>query len=257
VPRSGLPLGSYLVTNKHVIADLSQPVFRANPQRTDSAREFELSLKDPGSGEQMWVGHKDPDVDVVVTGLNVEYLQSEGIILRFFTSDRLAYTSAEMVEEGVSEGDDVYLMGFPMSLVGGPRNAVIVRKGCVARFQDIASGASKSFLLDGYVFPGNSGGPVVIRPQLLGITGTKNVSRSFLIGIVSSYIPYVDVAVSQQTKRPRITFEENSGFTQIFPVEAITEATQEFARRFPLSGEEPIQVEDQASSQPDAPVAAP
>jgi hypothetical protein len=49
--------------------------------------------------EQMWVGHKDPDVDVVVTGLNVEYLQSEGIILRFFTSDRLACTSAEMVEE--------------------------------------------------------------------------------------------------------------------------------------------------------------
>jgi hypothetical protein len=47
----------------------------------------------------MWVGHKDPDVDVVVTGLNVEYLQSEGIILRFFTSDRLACTSAEMVEE--------------------------------------------------------------------------------------------------------------------------------------------------------------
>jgi hypothetical protein len=74
---------------------------------------------------------------------------------------------------------------------------------------------------------------------------------------VSSYIPYVDVAVSQQTKRPRITFEENSGLTQIFPVEAITQATQEFARRFPLSGEEPIQVEDQASSQPDAPVAAP
>jgi hypothetical protein len=89
----------YLVTNKHVIADLSQSVFRANPQGTDPAREFELSLKDPGSGEQMWVGHKDPDVDVVVTGLNVEYLQSEGIILRFFTSDRLACTSAEMVEE--------------------------------------------------------------------------------------------------------------------------------------------------------------
>lgn len=29
------------------------------------------------------------------------------------------------------------------------------------------------------------------------------------------YIPYIDVAESKQTKRPRITFEENSGLSRV------------------------------------------
>jgi hypothetical protein len=42
-----------------------------------------------------------------------------------------------------------------------------------------------------------------------------------VIGIVSSYIPYQDAAISPQTKRPRIVFEENSGLTSVVPTEEL------------------------------------
>ncbi|MEN6615143.1 MAG: hypothetical protein ABFD12_01160 [Syntrophorhabdus sp.] len=38
-----------------------------------------------------------------------------------------------------------------------------------------------------------------------------------LVGIVSSFIPYREVAVSEQTRRPRIVFEENSGLANLVP----------------------------------------
>ena len=41
--------------------------------------------------------------------------------------------------------------------------------------------------------------------------------------MVKSYIPYQDTAVSQQTGRTRITFEENSGLAAVEGVQAIIE----------------------------------
>jgi hypothetical protein len=56
---------------------------------------------------------------------------------------------------------------------------------------------SDAFLIDALVFPGNSGGPVVLRPEIVSINGTPPQNRSYLIGMVVSYQPYIDVAVSQ------------------------------------------------------------
>ena len=51
----------------------------------------------------------------------------------------------------------------------------------------------------------------------------ESIRRSLLLGIVSSYIPYADVAVSRQTGRPRITFEENSGLAKVVPIDMAKE----------------------------------
>ena len=55
----------------------------------------------------------------------------------------------------------------------------------------------------------------------MSIAGTKPVQKASLIGIVKSYVPYRDVATSQQTKSPRIIFEENSGLAAVAPVDHI------------------------------------
>lgn len=44
-----------------------------------------------------------------------------------------------------------------------------------------------------------------------------------LIGLVLGSISYVDIAVSQQTKKPRITFEDNAGLTIVIPADAVLE----------------------------------
>jgi hypothetical protein len=60
-------------------------------------------------------------------------------------------------------------------------------------------------LIDAAVFPGNSGGPVVARLPMYSGLVIK------LIGIVHAYVPYRETAISMQTLKPRVIFEENSG----------------------------------------------
>ncbi len=44
--------------------------------------------------------------------------------------------------------------------------------------------------------------------------------------MVKAYVPYHDVAVSRQTEKPRVIFEENSGLAEVIPVDFIRETIQ-------------------------------
>jgi hypothetical protein len=217
----------YLVSNKHVFGELQQVVIRANPKSTDATatvRDYNVDLRRPdgtGGTEPAWIAHPDPDVDVGVIRVNFNVLQDEGMQASFFGGDVHALRSAELLANGVTEGDLGYVLGFPMGFVGDHRSVVIVRNGNIARIRDVLAGTEKSFLFDATVFPGNSGGPVVLRPEMLSIEGTQAISRASLIGIVRAYVPYQDIAISVQTNRPRVIFEENSGLAAVHPVDNI------------------------------------
>lgn len=77
------------------------------------------------------------------------------------------------------------------------------------------------------MFPGNSGGPVVTKPEVVAIEGTKPVGASYLIGVVAGYVPYRDVAISAQTQKVRIIFEENSGLASVIPIDYVEEVIRE------------------------------
>jgi S1-C subfamily serine protease len=103
------------------------------------------------------------------------------------------------------------------------RNYVIARQGSIARISDVLDGASTTFLIEAMVFPGNSGGPVVNVISNNCLQGTKAQTRTYLVGIVRAYLPYTDVAVSQQTGQPRMVSQENSGLAEVVPVDYINE----------------------------------
>jgi hypothetical protein len=42
--------------------------------------------------------------------------------------------------------------------------------------------------------------------------------------VVSGYVPYQDVAISVQTNRPRVIFEENSGMAAVIPIDRALDA---------------------------------
>ena len=73
------------------------------------------------------------------------------------------------------------------------------------------------------IFPGNSGGPVVNKPEIISVEGTNSVPSPYLIGIVASYLTYTDTAVSKQTGQSRVVFEENSGLAVVIPADYILE----------------------------------
>lgn len=219
----------YLVTNKHVLENLKVLILRFNPNNDQAAKDFTEGVTDV-NGKANWTGHPDPNIDVAVLTINVDLLKQEGLKFGFFESDSHTLTKAQMLDEELSEGDFIYVLGFPMQLVGKDRKHVILRQGVIARIRDLYEMRSSDFIVDALVFPGNSGGPVVSKPEVVSIEGTKASEKANLIGVIKSYIPYQDVAVSQQTGRPRIIFEENSGLSLVEPVDHILEAINEDIR---------------------------
>jgi len=212
----------YLVTNRHVLSGMDKAYLRFNPQAEKDAREFGLDLFDD-AGKPLWFTHPDDQIDVAVAPINFDLLQERGMQVSYFENDQHSAPMGLLKQLGVTEGDFAYVLGFPMGLVGGHRNSVIVRSGILARIRDVLAGSNTAFLVDAFVFPGNSGGPVVLKPEALAIEGTAAQTMPYLIGIVQAYVPYEDVAVSLQTGRPRIIFEENAGLAAVIPVDFIEE----------------------------------
>jgi hypothetical protein len=186
-------------------------------------------------GAPNWFTHKEPNVDIAAVRLIFKFVQDQKLDDDFITSDVNAADTKKMAELGVSAGDGVFAIGFPMNLGGQQRNYAIVRPGSIARVIDLMQAAATMFLIDSHVFPGNSGGPVVLEPNMMSLEGTKSNNRAYVIGVVRGYIPYIDVAVSPQTGHARVTFEENSGLAEVIPVDRINEAIKTWRDALPAS----------------------
>ena len=232
---------SYLVTNRHVVQGKHHVDLRVNPSGTDKAIPARLSLVDD-DGKPRWLSPTDPDIDVAAVPLGLKGLLDQGIEVDFFRSDGHVAFRSDAIAKGVSEGDGLFVLGYPAGVVERERSFPVVRQGSIARIRDWLAGASKDFLADVTVYPGNSGGPVIIRPEVTSIVGTPSVRQADLIGVVSAYVPYRDVAISQQTGRPRVTFEENTGLAVVVPIDYVDElvradiAADEAAGRSPSPG---------------------
>ena len=118
-----------------------------------------------------------------------------------------------------------------MGLVNIKSTTPICRMGCIARIDKAEITETKNILLDIQNFPGNSGSPIITRPELSAIGGTKAFNKSTLIGIIHSYIPYQETLVNSQTEKIVEIRSENSGIAMANPVEFIREVVEmEYAR---------------------------
>ena len=219
----------YLVTNRHVYqrASARQPVMhvRFNKPMGTGANLYEIPFRER-DGNSSWSVHPNESVDVAVIRLNPDKLGEDGIEFSFFASDSSTFTLDQARETELCEGDGVFVLGFPLGEAGDERNYTIVRQGIVARAQDWLNGYGQTFLIDASIFPGNSGGPILLKPEAISIRGTQSNDRCGLLGMVSSYLPYREVAVSTQTERPRMIFEENSGLGVAVPHDLIKETVE-------------------------------
>ena len=89
-----------------------------------------------------------------------------------------------MRNHGISEGNGLYIMGFPLGRGRGSRNAPMMRHGIIAQIQPYLRGENNWIIIDSTIWGGNSGGPVVTQPTMLAVTGTKAYSKASLIGMV-------------------------------------------------------------------------
>ena len=222
----------YVITNKHVVKNQRMLYVRFSNDSTVGVTDLPMKLLDK-DGTVHFSAHPSLEVDVVAIQIIPKVIVDKDLSLSYFQLDSHALTLSQMQSTGVDEGSLVYALGFPMNLVSDSVKAPICRLGCISRVADafLAPQEATTFLVDAQAFPGNSGGPIVSRPEHISIEDTPKNTNANLIGILSAFIPYQEVLISQQTGRQRMIQEENSGLTIVHPVDRITEVVElEWAR---------------------------
>ena len=211
----------FLITNKHVINGKERIVMRLNKETGSGVCDIPITLKD-ANGHRHYSAHPNESVDVIACALHAGNIRNAHSELSWFSLDTHSLTLNRMRETGVDEGSLVYSIGFPMGKVLDGIKAPFIRMGCVSRIADaFSSVGDSSYFIDAQSFPGNSGGPVVNKPEQISITGTPCNSSANLIGVLNSYLPYKENLISQQTGEVVMQLHENTGLTRVFPVDRI------------------------------------
>jgi len=210
----------YLVTAKHVIEDFRQSgrkdeqmfVFLNGPDgklRTQPIEQIKALL-----GAE-WILGKDSDIAVIPFGIRADFDVKVVPETMFLESKQLL------------ELQDLFFISFQPG-IDSPQNIMpVTRRGMVSILND-----DGTFYMDAFAFPGNSGSPVFIKPSpatfIQGGTMIGDPHACQFVGLIGDYLPYQEVAVSTQTKRPRVVFEENTGLARVWPVQALRAITQSY-----------------------------
>lgn len=220
----------HLITAKHVVKDIKSGKFK------DSKLHAFFNLKNKGIGSASiksqkrrfgvnWIFHSNKEVDIAV----IPFALHEKVDFKmipdnmFLSSDRLF------------ELYDVFFLSYQPGIESRKRICPIFRNGTISIIND-----DGTFYIDGSAFPGNSGSPVFLKPSAIrfeekGISiGADKLGGKF-IGVIGEYIPYREVAISAQTGRPRVVFEENTGLSKVWSMAFINEIIESDAFREQLN----------------------
>ena len=211
----------FLVTNRHVVEQFKQVVVRMKKRNGGDLQVMNVTLED--NGVRLYKTHPLPNIDIAVLLLDANSIKENDLDFQCINIDTQAMPSKELRENGVDEGALIYMLGFPMGLVNVNSNLPLCRLGCIARMSETQIKEEHNILVDVQNFPGNSGSPLVLRPETATIIGTKSLNKSVLVGIIHSYIPYQEKLVNNQTGQVVEIRSENSGIANAHPVEYIRE----------------------------------
>jgi hypothetical protein len=161
-----------------------------------------------------WIFHENRDVDIAIIPFGLDPQKDDVKTIPenlFLTTDRLF------------ELYDVFFLSYQPGIQPQKRISPVIRSGTISLIN-----GDQTFYIDASAFPGNSGSPVFLKPSPIrfdqgGISiGGDQLGGKF-VGIIGEYIPYQEVAISTQTGRPRVVFEENTGLSKVWSVTFIKE----------------------------------
>lgn len=208
---------NHIITAKHVIID---------PQTNDVTKEMGVfyNKKNGNIGfvplqeinESIgfnWIFHTNFEVDLAISPYSITAEQ-----------DVIVIPEQQLLTiENLFETKDVFFISYQPGLENPNKIVPIIRKGAISLIKD-----DKSFYVDGFAFPGNSGSPVFVSPSPISfdqggisIGGDKHGDK--MIGIISSYLPYNETAISRQTGRVMMVTQENTGLSEVWSLNLLKE----------------------------------
>jgi hypothetical protein len=214
----------FIVTAKHVILDsLNNPwaptykIYSPIPSNHDSL--LELTVVPLVLKNNKHILFLD-SIDIAITHigkdtLNGKLLLSQGILFFSDNFDNVSLRSHILIKyNDVKIADEVFILGYPSSL--GIKNHPqfnykfpLLRKGIVAGKYNL----KKTLIIDGPVYYGNSGSPVLIITK-----GESGYSRFAVIGIISEFIPF-DEYWANRILNSTDLLQTNSGYSIAVPMD--------------------------------------
>lgn len=208
----------YLVTNRHVIPPESEKKsisIRVSTRKADILKIDTIEVPIVGENGKYLPNvrlHKNSEYDIAVVNITQEVIKN-GISAAWIPMSLFA-TKDKLRAEGITVGDEIYLLGYPDAIYDSRNASPILRLGIIATeptqgyaFNDKLRKSFKlptqidGFLIDANVFPGSSGSLVILKQQAttIGPHGETVVSAAkkipYVLGIVSGSIPIVDAAL--------------------------------------------------------------
>jgi len=162
-------------------------------------------------GSQVWRGHPDPDVDVIVfdvTDLIINDMRTE-----HGAPGLEVFVSGEWIKRlGITTNDAVTTIGFP-DMGRSETSDPVFRSGTIStslgkriEFQNEKGGcALRAFVVDGEAIPGSSGSPVLLKPTVGRVISGRNY--------FGMSVPPVLLGVLAETTYAKVEYESFSGWT--------------------------------------------
>jgi hypothetical protein len=207
----------YLVTAKHVVEGFRQAIdgdkrmFVFLNGRDGKVREQSIAeVKTILSLE--WILGKDSDLALIPFGIRPDFDVKA-------VPEKMFLESTQLLDL-----QDLFFVSFQPGIDAPDSITPVTRRGMVSVLN-----SDGTFYMDAFAFPGNSGSPVFIKPSpatfVEGGTAIGDPRACQFVGVIGEYLPYQEVAISTQTKRPRVIFEENTGLARVWPVQALRAIT--------------------------------
>lgn len=226
-------IGKFLVSNKHVFVNKDSIALRIY-----SGREFEspiqiLPLKD-NKGNNLWIGHPDPNVDIAVLKINpIEHFIDEGNSKNLLISGNVIPLSRLANDSLIHEGDDVYILGYPLGLRTSLNSIPLWRKGIIAlkpTSDFLLVGGENNigkniYIIDTHSLGGSSGSPIFLNKVQQKYSSEYFITEysGFLVGIVSGHLTDL---LPVQRFQDSLYVEANSGLAIVHPAYQIKEVIE-------------------------------
>lgn len=186
--ESGTKHSAVLVTAGHVLEDITDDVatldLRKKTDNEFSIYKHEIAIRK--EGRPMWSRHPDKNVDLAVMRVT---LPVDSYIKAYPTDFLSAGNSPQQI--GMSPGDQLFTLGFPLGIQCDPAGFPILRSGTIASFPVLPVESYPTFFLDMMVFGGNSGGPVFYMENTRRSgTGQSSPILKLIVGLVTHHAHY-------------------------------------------------------------------
>ena len=230
----------YLVTARHVLDGLRSAgggaYLRVNRGRVGQFNQGVIDEPIPTEG---WLLHDDPHVDLAVLPLGfAEALGDDhpAEVFRFLKLrlDRLSSTRPPEMRWPPLEGEDILFIAMTNQFVGKNANLPTVRRGGIALVTDEPLdgkyGPAQYYVIEGQVYPGNSGSPVWVYYR----------GGLVMLGVLAFAYPTEE----EIKRRPTGTdIYYNFGLSLVVPIEKVDEIvnseTEKKRRESAAQGQQP------------------